>query len=403
MAENILKEKTSKQLISDCRNLIWDTKKCQTTIESGKLNLKECLYLWEKTDWNPEVYKSIKQKSFMIANDWMSACEKSCWDTNVLKFALESNLLGANDWLLLCEKSIWDKGVCDFAVRSKKLKSEKVLFVCENSNWDSEVCESAAKYGHLTKKQWRSTCKKSGWDWCACRGAVMSGTLNPSEMIEFCKKSGWDWDVCNAAIQTGILGRQELIKMLKNKQNINVVYALQSVGCSYQDIQKYLSDDLKFAVKKSLLFLTSEQIREKISGTGLYDTSNPNYFIAFKGVKENRQSVYAKNNPYYNYQDGRDYRAFANCDPFEQNSYGLSVWNHESAYNYESETVLRVRVLYSSVAAIVHKNNKIRVRNMNVMNEDNREQEYVENMISKKSEIRARINWYRENKNQKII
>lgn len=241
-------------------------------------------------------------------------------------------------------------------------------------------------------------CKNSDWDWTECRDAVSSGELDSKQCLHLCKKTNWDWDVCRSCLEIGVFGIPELIQMLKKKQNPNVVYALKFLGCSYSDIEKYMIPNLKAWIKNSTIFLTPEQIREKIAATGLYDTSNKNYFIAYKGVKKNRQSKYAYNSPYYNYQDGRDFRAFANYDQTEQNSYGLSVWTEQAARDYESGIVLKVKVPYNSVAALVHKNTKLRVTNFHVMHAVGAEQEYVEKQAAKKQEMRARINWYRNNK-----
>lgn len=370
---------------------------------SKKMNSDQWMLHCKKLDYNGNICKSAINSGMLTSRQIMKLCRNNCFDIELFNTATKSGKLDAKQCIKLYEESGRDSDICMAIARSGILQKEHWDTILKNTNHIKHACISVFYTGLFNSKNILEICKIVNFDWKVCAAAVKSNMLNVKQVMYLCEKTVWDWDVCNAAIQTGILGRQELIKILKNKQNINVVYALKSLGCSYSDVEKYMKTDLKFSVDQSTVFLTSEQIREKISATGLYDTSNTNYFIAYKGVMKNRQSSFARKSTYYNYQDGLDYRAFANCDPFEQNSYGLSVWTEEAARNYESGTVLKVLVPYYSVAAIVHKNNKIRVRNLHVMHAVGAEKEFAKRLVAKKSEIRARINWYRENKNQKII
>ena len=87
------------------------------------------------------------------------------------------------------------------------------------------------------------------------------------------------------------------------------------------------------------------------------------FFYAYKGIRNDR---YSKYNFQYQYLPGETYECFSDYSDNE-NSFGLSAWTKEGAENYCSELVIKVKIYYRDVTAVVHNNKKIRCKKLTVM------------------------------------
>jgi hypothetical protein len=96
--------------------------------------------------------------------------------------------------------------------------------------------------------------------------------------------------------------------------------------------------------------------RDAILETGLYEYDGE-YFYGFKGIRSDRYSSY---NFQFQYLKDETYECHADYS-YNQNSFGLSVWDYENAKNYCSELVIKIKFKPEDVAHLVHNGKKIRV------------------------------------------
>lgn len=107
---------------------------------------------------------------------------------------------------------------------------------------------------------------------------------------------------------------------------------------------------------------TTQQKKDAVMQTGLYECCD-DYFIAYKGIREDRYSVF---NFQYQYLPGETYTTHADYTA-NVKSFGFSAWTEEEARKYCKELVVRVKIYYKDVAHVVHNGGKIRCCRMTVL------------------------------------
>ena len=130
----------------------------------------------------------------------------------------------------------------------------------------------------------------------------------------------------------------------------------------HQCVSKSFAKEFGIEIKSNCHRETSEW-KKMIENTGLYEC-HKDYFYAYKGIRSNRYSNY---NFQYQYLPGETYECFSDYSD-EENSFGLSAWTEEEARDYCNKLVIKVKIYYRDVTAIVHDNNKIRCKKFTVMN-----------------------------------
>ena len=102
--------------------------------------------------------------------------------------------------------------------------------------------------------------------------------------------------------------------------------------------------------------------KKKVINSNLYECYKE-YFIAYKGIRDDRYSIF---NFQYQYLVGNTYESHADFTS-EENSFGLSVWTEEKAIEYCNQLVIKVKIRYEDIARLVHDNGKIRVTKFEVL------------------------------------
>ena len=108
---------------------------------------------------------------------------------------------------------------------------------------------------------------------------------------------------------------------------------------------------------------SASEWKQMIEKTNMYEC-HKDYFYAYKGIRNDRYSQF---NFQYQYLPGETYECFSDYSDNE-NSFGLSAWTEEAAMGYCSELVVKVKIYYSDVTAIVHDSNKIRCKKITILN-----------------------------------
>lgn len=108
---------------------------------------------------------------------------------------------------------------------------------------------------------------------------------------------------------------------------------------------------------------SASEWKQMIEKTNMYEC-HKDYFYAYKGIRNDRYSQF---NFQYQYLPGETYECFSDYSDNES-SFGLSAWTEEAAMGYCSELVVKVKIYYSDVTAIVHDSNKIRCRKITILN-----------------------------------
>ena len=112
----------------------------------------------------------------------------------------------------------------------------------------------------------------------------------------------------------------------------------------------------------SWLYKSTEEKKKAVMDTGLYEC-HKDYFIAYKGVRRNRYSMF---NFQYQYLKGKTYETWCDCSA-DENSFGFSAWTKTGARSYCNELVVRVKIRYEDVGRVVHDGGKIRCFKMEVL------------------------------------
>ena len=130
----------------------------------------------------------------------------------------------------------------------------------------------------------------------------------------------------------------------------------------HQCVSKSFAKEFGIEIKSNCHRKTSEW-KKMIENTGLYEC-HKDYFYAYKGIRSDR---YSKFNFQYQYLPGETYECFSDYSD-EESSFGLSDWTEEKARDYCDKLVVKVKIYYRDVTAIVHDNNKIRCKKFTVIN-----------------------------------
>jgi hypothetical protein len=89
--------------------------------------------------------------------------------------------------------------------------------------------------------------------------------------------------------------------------------------------------------------------------------------IAYKSCRSDGYSVY---NFQYYYKAGKEYKCHADYNIDNNNSFGLSAWEREKAFNHHSTGKLfKVEIDLEDIAAIIHDGNKIRASKIKILKE----------------------------------
>ena len=102
--------------------------------------------------------------------------------------------------------------------------------------------------------------------------------------------------------------------------------------------------------------------KNTVEATGLYECHD-DYFYAYKGIRSDR---YGYKDFQYQYLPGETYKCFSDYSDLES-SFGLSAWTKEDAEKYCNELVIKVKIYYEDVTAVVHDGGKIRCKKMEVL------------------------------------
>ena len=102
--------------------------------------------------------------------------------------------------------------------------------------------------------------------------------------------------------------------------------------------------------------------KNTVEATGLYECHD-DYFYAYKGIRSDR---YSRKNFQYRYLPGETCECFSDYSD-DENSFGLSAWTKEKAADYCNELVIKVKIYYEDVTAVVHNGGKIRCKKLTVL------------------------------------
>ena len=151
---------------------------------------------------------------------------------------------------------------------------------------------------------------------------------------------------------------ENFIRKYKNKLNLRVIARHQVIS---KELAKELGVTSVFLRHNNCLKPMSHW-KEAVKATSLYEC-HKDYFYAYKGIRSDR---YSCKNFQYRYLPGETYECFSDYSD-DENSFGLSAWTKEKATNYCDELVIKVKIYYKDITAVVHDGGKIRCRKMTVL------------------------------------
>ena len=149
---------------------------------------------------------------------------------------------------------------------------------------------------------------------------------------------------------------KDFIKKYADKVNWNCI-------SRYQVITPEFADKYNININNNSQ-RTAAEWKEMIEKTGLYEC-HEDYFYAYKSIRSDRYSHF---NFQYQYLPGESYDCFSDYSDNE-NSFGLSAWTEKEAHDYsDNGIVVKLKVNYADVTAIVHDSNKIRCKRITILN-----------------------------------
>ena len=117
----------------------------------------------------------------------------------------------------------------------------------------------------------------------------------------------------------------------------------------------------------SWLYITTKEKLAYIKANTSYEIIDDKYIIAYKSTRADGYSCY---NFQYLYEVDGIYESHCDCNIKYENSFGLSAWTKEKALEYHSNGKLfKVKIAIEDIGAIVHNNNKIRCRKLEILEE----------------------------------
>ena len=153
---------------------------------------------------------------------------------------------------------------------------------------------------------------------------------------------------------------EDFIREFKDKVDWDKISTHQHLS---EDFIEEFKDRLNmYYLADSWLYKSTEEKKKAVMGTGLYEC-HKDYFIAYKGVRRNRYSMF---NFQYQYLKGKTYETWCDCSA-DENSFGFSAWTKTGARSYCNELVVRVKIRYEDVGRVVHDGGKIRCFKMEVL------------------------------------
>ena len=112
------------------------------------------------------------------------------------------------------------------------------------------------------------------------------------------------------------------------------------------------------------LYATKAQKMKAIKKCEKYEI-NGDYIIAYKSTRIDGVSCF---NSQYIYKVGETYESNCDCNFDTENSFGLSAWTKEGAFNYYSNGELyKVKIHIDDIGVLVQKSNKIRCFKLEVI------------------------------------
>ena len=153
---------------------------------------------------------------------------------------------------------------------------------------------------------------------------------------------------------------EDFIREFKDKVDWDKISTHQHLS---EDFIEEFKDRLNmYYLADSWLYKSTEEKKKAVMDTGLYEC-HKDYFIAYKGVRRNRYSMF---NFQYQYLKGKTYETWCDCSA-DENSFGFSAWTKTGARSYCNELVVRVKIRYEDVGRVVHDGGKIRCFKMEVL------------------------------------
>ena len=131
----------------------------------------------------------------------------------------------------------------------------------------------------------------------------------------------------------------------------------------YQVITPEFADEHNISINNNSQ-RTAAEWKKMIEETNLYEC-HEDYFYAYKSIRGDRYSHF---NFQYQYLPGESYNCFSDYSD-DENSFGLSAWTEKEAHDYSDKgMVVKLKVNYADVTAIVNNSNKIRCKRITVLN-----------------------------------
>ena len=131
----------------------------------------------------------------------------------------------------------------------------------------------------------------------------------------------------------------------------------------YQVITPEFADKHNIKINNNSL-RPADEWKKMIEKTGLYEC-HEDYFYAYKNIRSDRYSHF---NFQYQYLPEETYDCFSDYSD-DENSFGLSAWTETKAYDYSGNgMVVKLKINYADVTAIVHDSNKLRCKRITVLN-----------------------------------
>jgi len=133
-------------------------------------------------------------------------------------------------------------------------------------------------------------------------------------------------------------------------------YVVWSEISSYQKLSKKIIKEFGLNINEdNWLYKPIKLKKEIIVNTHLFECHDE-YFIAFKGIRDDDYSNY---NFQYHYLYGNIYESHAD-HTINENSFGLSAWTYKKAKEHCDEKIIKVKIHYKNVARYLPNTSKIR-------------------------------------------
>ena len=235
---------------------------------------------------------------------------------------------------------------------------QKLYWNCAAKHWalSEEIIEKHADevnwkhistYQKLSEKFIEKFADKVNW-----HSICMYQKLSEQFIEQFTDKVDWNYISMDQKLSENFIRkhRNEL-----NRWNI----------ARHQVISQELAEELDVTsvfLRHNNCLKSASYWKDTVEATDLYEC-HEDYFYAYKGIRSDR---YSKRNFQYQYLLGETYECFSDYSD-AQNSFGLSAWTKKDAERYCDELVVKVKIYYEDVTAIVHNGGKIRCKKMTVL------------------------------------